>query len=225
MLTNYLNSLPIGLGLLTLCTGLVSLFDEYTPFSKIYGFTVIGGAGLGFMFSSAIIALQASCEPKDIAVVTGLGNFSRILGGALGVAISSAILNSSLTKDLPLIVPNDIALNIISSSEYVREGMPPQYLEAVISCYVDALRLIWYVMIAMCGVGFCFSLLVKSGTVFKHPKPTEQPDALQKEPSHIPDDNTPHTDHVREDTVAIDIPSSKHLDTIASRDDDLKKSK
>lgn len=69
--------LPIGMGLLTLCVGLITMFGEDTPWSKVYGFTVIGGAGLGCMFSSAIIALQASAEPRDIAVVTGLGNFSR----------------------------------------------------------------------------------------------------------------------------------------------------
>lgn len=64
--------------------------------------------GIGCLFSCTIIALQAAVEPKDIgktdtpsihkreqfaylvnsckkAVVTGLGNFSRILGGALGI--------------------------------------------------------------------------------------------------------------------------------------------
>lgn len=204
------------MGLLTLCTGLVSLFDEYTDYSKIYGYTVIGGAGLGFMFSSAIIALHASCEPRDIAVVTGLGNFSRILGGALGVAISSAILNSSLTKDLPLIVPDDIAKTIISSSEYVRNGLPPQYLEAVIHCYVNALKLIWYVMIGMCGFGFCLSLLVKSGTVFKNGHGAK-PNESQKDEEVVVDT---HADHVREDTVATNIQLGKlETDTPVSREE------
>lgn len=212
--------LPIGMGLLTLSVGLISLFGEDTPFSKIYGFTVIGGAGLGFMFSSAIIALQASAEPRDIAVVTGLGNFSRILGGALGVAISSAILNSSLAQDLPAVVPADIVQNVLASSEYVRNGCPAEYVEFVLSCYLDALRLIWYVMTAMCGVGFCASLLVRSAPVLKADQ-KQQNDTNDKIENHNNDtdtkietslafvDHETHPDHVEEGVIAIDMQSTK----------------
>lgn len=161
--------LPIGMGLLTICVGLLTLFGEDTPYSKVYGFTVIGGAGMGCMFSSAIIALQASAEPRDIAVVTGLGNFTRILGGALGVAISSAILNSSLAKDLPLVVPADIVQKVLASSEYVRHGCPPEYFEIILASYLEALQMIWYVMTAMCGVGFLCSLLVKPAGISDQP--------------------------------------------------------
>ncbi|KAI8875814.1 MFS general substrate transporter, partial [Backusella circina FSU 941] len=154
--------LPIGMALTTISTGLLSLFGKDTSWSSIYGFTIIGGAGFGFVFSSAIIALQASSEPKDIAVVTGLGNFVRILGEALGIAISSAVLNSSLSQDLPSIVPEDIATKIIDSSEYVRHGCPPEYVDAVLTIYLDAIRLIWYVMVGMSLVGFVFSLGLKS---------------------------------------------------------------
>ncbi|OBZ85304.1 putative MFS-type transporter C16A3.17c [Choanephora cucurbitarum] len=158
---------PMGMALLTISVGLLCLFDENTPFSAIYGYTVIGGAGLGLMFSSAIIALQASSEPRDIAVVTGLGNFSRILGGALGVAVSSAILNSSLAKDLPLVIPQEIVQKVLDSSDYVRHGCPPEYVPIVIENYVEALRLIWYVMTGMCGTGFFCSLFIKNGSVLK----------------------------------------------------------
>ncbi|CEI89578.1 hypothetical protein RMCBS344292_03930 [Rhizopus microsporus] len=162
---------PIGMALLTICVGLLSILDFDSSFSKIYGFTIIGGFALGFVIPAAIIALQASVEPKDIAVVTGLGNFSRILGGALGVAISSAILNTSLAQDLALYVPADIVSKILDSSNYVRNGCPPVYLEIVLKCYVDTIRLIWHVMIGMSGFGFCLSCLIKA-----HPirKPKEQ---------------------------------------------------
>ncbi|KAL0084765.1 major facilitator superfamily domain-containing protein [Phycomyces blakesleeanus] len=155
----------VGMALLTLSVGLLSLFDENTGFSKIYGFTVIGGGGLGLLFSSTIIGLQASVEARDIAVVTGLGNFSRILGGALGVAISSAVLNSSLTQDLPGKIPQEYVGLIIASSEYVRHGLPAEHLAATLGVYVKALRLIWYVTTPMCGVGFIASNFIRSRKV------------------------------------------------------------
>ncbi|KAL0141946.1 major facilitator superfamily domain-containing protein [Mucor lusitanicus] len=211
--------LPIGMGLLTLCVGLISTFGEDTSWSKVYGFTVIGGTGLGCMFSSAIIALQASAEPRDIAVVTGLGNFSRILGGALGVAISSAILNSSLAQDLSPLVPPDVVQSVLGSSEYVRHGCPPQYVEIVLDCYLNALRLIWYVMTAMCGVGFFLSLLVKPAPVLKADQKKEEGNAahenqqdsskVETPPAAFTDHET-HPDHVEEGVIAIDMQPTKN---------------
>ncbi|GAN05514.1 MFS general substrate transporter [Mucor ambiguus] len=161
---------------------------------EIYGITIIGGAGLGCLFSSTIIALQASVEPKDIAVVTGLGNFARILGGALGVgkirilvelelacssfasfvAISSAVLNSQLTQELPKYLPMEEAVKVIQSSEYVNHGLPTEYLATTLRVYVESLQLIWYVLIPMAGLGFISSLFVKHHSIRRHKKAAEK---------------------------------------------------
>ncbi|KAF1796407.1 major facilitator superfamily domain-containing protein [Mucor lusitanicus] len=166
--------ITVGMALLTMWIGLFSLFKEDTPFSEIYGITIIGGAGLGCLFSSTIIALQASVEPKDIAVVTGLGNFARILGGALGVAISSAVLNSQLTQELPKYLPMEEAIKVIQSSEYVNHGLPAEYLTVTLRVYVESLQLIWYVLIPMAGLGFISSLFVKHYSIRRHKKAAEQ---------------------------------------------------
>lgn len=202
--------LPTGMGLLTICVGLVSLFDQHTPFSKIYGFTVIGGAGLGCMFSSAIIALQASAEPRDIAVVTGLGNFSRILGGALGVAISSAILNSSLSQDLPLFAPPEVVKSVLESSEYVRHGCPPEYFEQVLESYQEALKLIWHVMTAFSGVGFFCSLLVKSAPILKPKTSIKSPSVNEEDVTKTEDHTTSNAHDIHEGAVAVEMQPPKN---------------
>ncbi|KAI7870012.1 major facilitator superfamily domain-containing protein [Spinellus fusiger] len=188
-----------GMAILTVCAGLLSLLDENTDFSRIYGFTIIGGIGLGFLFASNIIGLQASVEPQDIAVVTGLGNFSRILGGALGVAISSAILNSSLTSDLPLHLPPDQVYMVISSAEYIRHGLPAQYVDATIAVYVAAFRLVWYVAVPMCGIGFIATLFITPHRIGQ-----TKNDEKYSTPENI-------TENVKEtnddfDTLTLDIP-------------------
>ncbi|KAI7857697.1 major facilitator superfamily domain-containing protein [Circinella umbellata] len=157
----YRRIITTGLGLLTLCIGLMSLFDVDTPFSKIYGFTVIGGAGIGMTFSSTIIAIQAAAEPRDIAVVTGLNNFSRILGGALGVAIASAILNSTLKKDLPNLIPIEYAEIIFQSPEFIRHGLPQEYFDVTVRVYVDSLRFVWHILTIMAGLAFLSSVVIK----------------------------------------------------------------
>lgn len=87
------------------------------------------------------------------AVVTGLNNFSRVLGGALGVAIASAVLNSTLQQKLPGVVPMAYVEQIWQSPEYVRSGLPEQYIDPVLSVYVDSLRLVWYILTIMSGLG------------------------------------------------------------------------
>ncbi|KAI9480904.1 MAG: major facilitator superfamily domain-containing protein [Benjaminiella poitrasii] len=219
----------IGMALLTISVGLVSLFDLDTPFSKVYGYTIIGGIGLGCMFSTAIITLQASVEPKDVAVVTGLGNFSRILGGALGVSISSTILNSSLAKSLPEHVPQNIVPKILDSSEYVRNGCPPEYLDAVLDCYLDGLRLVWYVMTAMAGVGFLFSLLVKSKRIPKRqgaPAVNEGNSqdiemAKPATPPSIEDENEPHQQGIHDEVIAVDMQPPKEQIHLHQGEDNL----
>ncbi|KAI7906628.1 major facilitator superfamily domain-containing protein [Cokeromyces recurvatus] len=216
--TGIFRPLPsIGMAFLTISVGLLSLLDLTSSFSNVYGFTILGGIGLGCMFSSAIIALQASVPPKDIAVVTGLGNFSRILGGALGVAVSSTILNSTLSKSLPQYVPQDIVEKILASSEYVRAGCPTEYLDNVLDCYLEGLKLIWYVMTAMAGVGFMLSLFVKSAPILKKQQeevPSNKNNNADQDiekatpatPQSLNDDDEQHQHTVYEDNVvAVDI--------------------
>ncbi|CAO3595224.1 unnamed protein product [Absidia cylindrospora] len=142
-----------GTSLLTLHVGLISLFDVSTDFSEIYGLTVIGGLGMGCLFSSTIISLQAAVEPKDISVVTGLGNFARLLGAAVGIAIASSILNSGLAQNLPKAIPAEYVESVIQSSLFVHDGLPKQYQAAALQAYADSLRMIWYIMVPLTAMG------------------------------------------------------------------------
>lgn len=125
-----------------------------------------------------------------------MGNFARILGGALGVgklhisifgahivlihsvccfiAISSAVLNSQLTQELPKYLPMEEAVKVIQSSEYVNHGLPAEYLTVTLRVYVESLQLIWYVLIPMAGLGFISSLFVKHHSIRSHRRAAEK---------------------------------------------------
>ncbi|KAG2221339.1 hypothetical protein INT45_014023 [Circinella minor] len=192
----------IGMGLFTLCVGLFSLYDVDTPWSMIYGFTVIGGAGMGLNFSSTIIAIQAAAEPRDVAVVTGLNNFSRVLGGALGVAIASAVLNSSLQRDLPNAIPIEYAEMIFQSPEYIRHGLPQEYFDATVRIYVESLRFVWHILIIMSGMGFLSSVLVKHHPLRQRgpsPQKKEQNNNNNEEKKNQSNDDS----HIQVDTTSL----------------------
>ncbi|KAG2221330.1 hypothetical protein INT45_014014 [Circinella minor] len=151
----------VGLAVATVSIGLFSLFDIKTSWSMIYGLTVLCGAGLGCLFTTTIIALQAAADPKDVAVVTGLNNFTRALGGALGIAIASAALNSTLQNNLSNIIPIEYASLVIQSKDYIRNGLPLEYMEPTLRVYMDSLKFMWCILIIMSGLGFVSSLFME----------------------------------------------------------------
>ncbi|CAO3678886.1 unnamed protein product [Umbelopsis ramanniana] len=192
-------------GTIALCTGvgLLSLFNYTSPWSLVYGVTSLCGIGIGSIFGSALIGIQASAEPKDIAVVTGLSSFARILGGALGVSIASAIINSSLKVSLPLHMPAEIANNVIDSSLYIRNGLPSEYFQATIDCYVAALQLLWQVMAGFAGVAVIASLFIKHSSLQEDRLIQVVASEINQETTHAEGENGQAT--VQHNEIAVDV--------------------
>src|SRR5204862_1847800 len=61
---------------------------------------VLGGAGMGFSFVPVTIASLTGVERSDAGVASGLINTSRQIGGAIGVAATSAIAAPSTSHYL-----------------------------------------------------------------------------------------------------------------------------
>ncbi|ORY91384.1 major facilitator superfamily domain-containing protein [Syncephalastrum racemosum] len=161
----------LGVAGLTLGVGLYSLFDMTTSWSMVYGLTVLAGAGIGSYFSSNLITIQSGVEPRDIAVSVGANNFAELLGGAIGVAIASAVVNSNLKSQVQLVVPEEYAEAISESPEYIRDGLPSQYLQPVLDIYLYSLRWVWYILIIMAGLGFIATLFIQHKSLKKRSRP------------------------------------------------------
>lgn len=72
-----------------------------------------------------------------------------------------------MTEKLPTVLPKELAYAVIQSSEFVNHGLPAEYLEVTLKVYVQALQLIWYVLIPMSGLGLVSSCFVKHYSVRK----------------------------------------------------------
>lgn len=80
------------------------------------------------------------------------------------------MLNSHLNQELAHVIPAEEAAKVLASSEYVNRGLPEQYKEATLEVYVNGLRTLWYVLIAMSGLGFLASFFVKHHPIRRPPK-------------------------------------------------------
>lgn len=89
---------PILLGTTCLLTGSFLLTQIARVDSLLYtmGSSVVVGAGLGFVNTAIMVTLQSSVQWQQRGVVTGLVQFSRTIGGAVGVGLLGGLLAAAV---------------------------------------------------------------------------------------------------------------------------------
>ncbi|SAM07155.1 hypothetical protein [Absidia glauca] len=155
----------MGMLFITIGVGLFCLLKTDTPLSEFYGITLLSGFGSGLLFSSTIISLISSVEGEDLSIVSGLGDFSRLIGGSVGIAIANTILNSCLTNLLPSVLPPEYIQPVIKSTLFIHDGLPKQYQAATLKVYADSLGVIWYAVTPLTVLGLIASGFVQSYSI------------------------------------------------------------
>ncbi|KAF8440692.1 hypothetical protein BGX38DRAFT_828940 [Terfezia claveryi] len=116
-------------------------------------FQLFEGIGVGCCFQPAMLALKA-----DRAVATGLRNFIRTTGGAVGLSISSSILNNVLIANFPPTVSAADALQFTNLKD-----LTPEERDGVIDTYMKGIQTILYLGAPMVGVMLLDTLVHVSG--------------------------------------------------------------
>jgi EmrB/QacA subfamily drug resistance transporter len=93
----------VGFALLTAGFTALSMFGRATPRVWLYFDLILIGAGLGLTMLTLMIAVQQSVARQQLGVATSLNQFSRSIGGAVGVAIMGAVLTAGLASHLEAI--------------------------------------------------------------------------------------------------------------------------
>ncbi|HEV7243124.1 MAG TPA: MDR family MFS transporter [Thermoanaerobaculia bacterium] len=88
------------LGLILMLAGFVALatFTRNTPPALMMFELVVIGAGLGLTMFTLLVASQHSVPREQLGITTSLNQFSRSIGGAIGVAILGALLAAGLAQ-------------------------------------------------------------------------------------------------------------------------------
>jgi len=94
---NFIYIPKIGMGLMAIGQGLLSLMNETMSFGIEWIFLFILGIGMGMCFPVFNSVVQNSVPPEDMASSVAAVTFVRSIGGSVGVAIFGAILTSQVT--------------------------------------------------------------------------------------------------------------------------------
>lgn len=89
-----------GTALLTVGTLLLSGVDTNTSRTMMMIFVSLMGIGMGFSIPSLLIAVQTTVERRQLGTATSTMQFSRSIGGTLGVSIMGAALSARLASNL-----------------------------------------------------------------------------------------------------------------------------
>jgi EmrB/QacA subfamily drug resistance transporter len=149
---------------------------------------VLIGLGMGICFLVTILAAQNSVDLPRMGVATGLVNFTRQLGGALGVAIAGAVLLSTLTSRITELLPGqDISPGSLLSAETAK-SVPLATQDAVRGAFADSLHLVFVTVFVITVIGAFTALLMPRGKPVldkgpeRHGHPTDD--------ATLPDDET-----------------------------------
>ncbi|KAF4448574.1 MFS transporter [Fusarium austroafricanum] len=147
--------LRVGFGLWTLGAGLTLVYGPTTSPGIIVIPLIIMGMGVGCVFQPTLVALQAYSSKSRRAVVISNRNFNRCVGGACGLAISAAVLQSRYRSALPL------EYSSLADTLFALPAMSGGVPQPVIDAYMEASRAVFITTIPLVGISFLGTFFVK----------------------------------------------------------------
>ena len=89
-----------GTALLVVGAFLMSRVDVNTSRAMLMVFVTLMGIGMGFSIPALLIAVQTTVERRQLGAATSTIQFSRSIGGTLGVSVMGAALSARLASNL-----------------------------------------------------------------------------------------------------------------------------
>lgn len=158
----------VAWGVFTLGYGLMIMLSESSSNGVKEAIPLIGALGLGCLFQTPLIGLQAAMPLKDMATTTATFGFLRLLGGSMGVTIGDAVLSGVLQRKVKNIPGLNINLSAANLNQFVPQikSIPDVTTRiALMKAYCEAISTIWIVDTPIIGVGFILVLFLRGYTL------------------------------------------------------------
>lgn len=141
---------------------------------------IIEGVGVGCCFQPGMIVLLANSRKEDRAAATGLRNFVRTVGGAVGLAAFSAILNNVLLSNIPSTVSPATALQFTTAT-----GLTDAEQNDVVEAYMKGIHVIMCIGCPL--IGFCVltSFLIKDVELEGRKEPETVPETVFEDEERV----------------------------------------
>lgn len=189
----------VGTSLCIIGGGLLTTLDASSNRGEQIGYLLIMGCGCGLCVQTLTIAAQSAVGPKDIAVITSLGNFFRTIGACFGIASFGTMFNNTLSTQLSKLALNFPIEVAEHSFEFVK-ALPEPLKSSVINAYCIALDRMFLLIIPFAAVAFLSSLFVQHFKLRRGP-PAPPAQKAQEKPTEVNDEKTPEVTKETLETV------------------------
>ncbi|KAI9638085.1 putative multidrug resistance protein fnx1 [Dioszegia hungarica] len=153
-------TLDVGSGVIVLVSALALTFwNQQSPGWLLWTAQVPAGFGYAGVLTGTLVALMTDVQLEgkgEVAVATSMSYLFRSTGQVLGVSLSSALIQSILTHDLPLHITGPASAEIIAKIRRDTESiryLPPAEQGAARDVYAKALRWVFVVNVVLAAVG------------------------------------------------------------------------
>ncbi|KAK9346809.1 major facilitator superfamily domain-containing protein [Lipomyces starkeyi] len=160
----YGHLLYFGYTMLTIGTGIqCGVFNLTIHPAVLVVALVLQGVGIGCTFQTTLVALQANSAKSDRAIIISVRGLLRSLGGAVGLAIASALLSNVLLKN----IPTDLAPDVRAEMEHSVYATPDMtslsydQKRMVAHAYMIAYRAVFIFFVPCMALSLAVCLLIK----------------------------------------------------------------
>ena len=155
----------VGACLVVIGCLLLTRLDVDSSQLVLSGYLVVLGAGMGLVFMSTSLAAQNSVSTEQMGVSTGLINFTRQLGGAVGIAIAASVLLTNLTSRLADAF-GDASFNTSKLLTPTDQATPltPETERIVSEAFSGALQRVFWVAVVVAVIGLVCTRLMPKGS-------------------------------------------------------------
>ncbi|KAH9946136.1 MFS amino acid permease [Epithele typhae] len=158
----------VAWGIMILGFGLMTTLDNNSIIAKRLLYPFVTAFGIGCLFQTPLIGLQAAMPLKDMATSTAAFVLIRTLGGTVGISIGEVIISSELRRRVAHIPGLNIDTSPAALTQIVRQI--PKIADAaqrvaLTNAYTRSISTIWLVSTPISGVGFLLVLFLRGYTL------------------------------------------------------------
>jgi MFS family permease len=158
-------------GLFTVAgSALMFTVDQDTSVSKIYGYTILIGLGVGMYLQASFSVAQAVVEPENVPPAVGFITCAQFLGITMSLAIANTVfLNQSaegIQKILPDVPPKEIQAAIEGAASDFVKNLSPDLQRRVLGVIICAISTSYALVIAAGALVAVLSLVMKREKLF-----------------------------------------------------------
>lgn len=158
--------------------GLMIQLDDQSNNAERVLYLLVAALGIGCLFQTPLIGLQAAMPLKDMATSTATFGFIRTLGGTVGISIGQAIISGFLRRKVSQIPNLHIDTSPAALNQIVRQikNIPDASTrQALMHAYTTSINKVWLINTPILGVGLILVLFLRPYTLKRPVVKSERP--------------------------------------------------